>query len=456
MYNIFSHSSCHPSYNSPFGERCTAIHDERIKGAKDAWVKHCRYYQESVPTEVHVDYNCYGKTSEIHYGDSLGSQTQDMFKSFESFSNYASNKTPRELLFGPAAIHRNQHWNNKESLTLSQRLHIACKMSENCADSRSDFKYKPSHIVCNNVCMIVQERAFCKAVGSYLMEEVPMSRTSSRTNHRLPRGDRSSSVKLASSPKIYVVREIVFGHPSSTDDAQHPPALWINTPEDVIIKADLATIKKNSKNKERGRERCLMRKHDEPPFRLFYSSNTGVQQLIGDVLRNQFRLSFFHDNDILNEETKILKTKFTALVKVLKASHWPVNKGRNVDDLDIPLPPVNGQYCVDVTTKNDRHLGRLWDSVISNVGNDKRSIASATCSIDKPKRLSIFRDLGGGYSAPTTSRTIPSKAQFIPPLVSMSDDDDSEEPLPKDIIKGWEIVKDLYEQGHKGIRLEKK
>lgn len=247
---------------------------------------------------------------------------------------------------------------------------------------------------------------------------------------------------------IFVVREIVFGHPSMTD-VQHRPALWFNTPEEEIKLADLKTIKKYSKDSGKDKGKSLLGRHKEPPFQMFYSNNRDVQDFIVNVLHHQLRLSLFNGTDVLNEEQG-LKERFASLAKVLESSHWPANKGRDVDNLDIQLPSVNGHYSVEGDTKNHSYFQGLWESAVINVNTDKSTAYTNTISRDsnQGQRLSILATLSRGQASPVSG------SNFLP-LIS-PDKEGSAEPLPDDLNEGWDIVKEFWQRGFKGIRLDKK
>ena len=419
-----------------------------MKGNQSAYIKHCRYYQgelydsnyicnadcycenqffitslslnnvlkistESIPTEVHVDFECTGKAAEIHYGDSLGPETEKMFQSYDSFTSVVCNRNKSKRVV-----------NKSNLLSESQRLQIAKSMK--VGGNVGAIKYKPSHIVCANVCMIIQEKTFRKKDAT-LMEDI-----SNKPVHTFNRND------------IFVVREIVFGHPSMTD-VQHRPALWFNTPGEEIKLADIKTIKKYSKDSGKDKGKSLLGRHKEPPFQMFYSNNRDVQDFIVNVLHHQLRLSLFNGSDVFNEEQG-LRERFASLAKVLESSHWPANKGRDVDNLDIQLPSVNGRYSVEGDTKNHSYFQGLWESAVINVNTDKSAYTN-TISRDnnQGQRLSVLASLSRGQASPVSgSNSVP--------LIS-PDKEGSAEPLPDDLNAGWDIVKEYWQRGFKGIRL---
>uniref|UniRef100_A0A7S3Q402 Uncharacterized protein n=1 Tax=Chaetoceros debilis TaxID=122233 RepID=A0A7S3Q402_9STRA len=178
---------------------------------------------------------------------------------------------------------------------------------------------------------------------------------------------------------------------------------------------------------------------------MFYSNNRDVQDFIVNVLHHQLRLSLFNGSDVFNEEQG-LRERFASLAKVLESSHWPANKGRDVDNLDIQLPSVNGRYSVEGDTKNHSYFQGLWESAVINVNTDKSAYTN-TISRDnnQGQRLSVLASLSRGQASPVSgSNSVP--------LIS-PDKEGSAEPLPDDLNAGWDIVWEFWQRGFKGIRL---
>lgn len=326
---------------------------------------------------------------------------------------------------------------SRSKLSYSQRLHIACLMTRNNKQNTS-FKYKPTHVIRDNLCMIVQKRVFrTYRPGS----NSPMKEVESASHHK------SSSW----SKQLFVVREISFAHPNSSKDVQHSHGLWINTPSEIIYEANLARIKiLSKKNKMKIVGKPLYEVHEERPFHLFSSTNPDAQELIISVLWHMCRKSFSPLHDVSGEVETKLVDKFNSLVRSIKASHWPVGEKRDICNLaKIPIVPIDVEYrpC-------GRHA-KTYTSFINNLNTSKVPLEDSYQLDDtrikgkeQDPRLWMFERLAksGGAPLPRPDLSLGNYSDKIPHVVAKPSEEESAI-FPN--ASDWDMVLD-----HKTLRRE--
>ena len=344
-----------------------------------------------------------------------------MWNSFEAFSSFVSNATAH-------IEHHPVRDPSSPKLSYSQRLHITCLMTQKDQEV-TPFKYKPTHVIRNNLCMIVQKRVFrTNHPGSNsLMEEVE-----STSHHR----SRSWSEQL------FVVREILFAHPNSSQDVQHHYGLWINTPSEIIYEANLARIKSLSKsNKMKSTGKPIYDAHEERPFHLFTSTNPDAQELITNVLWHMCNKSLSPLHDASGEDETKFMDRFISLSRVIKASHWPVGETRDLCNLaKIPIVPIDTEY----TPRG--HHAKTYTSFLNNLNDDEAS--ETMLKKKKDPRLGMFQRLaeGGGAPLPPPGLSCGRYSAKIPRVAANASGEDSAI-FPR--ASDWEMVLD-----HKSLRRE--
>ena len=347
-----------------------------------------------------------------------------MWNSFESFSSFVSNATEHTKHYPVRDC-------SSPKLSHSQRLHIACLMRTQKRQEITPFKYKPTHVIRNNLCMIVQKRVFrTNHPGSNsLMEEVE-----SASHHR----------SCSWSDQLFVVREILFAHPSSSQDVQHRHGFWINTPSEIIYEANLARVKSLSKsNKNKSAGKPLYDAHEEPPFHLYSSTNPDAQELITNVLWHMCSKSISPHHDASGEDETKLMDKFISLSRVIKTSHWPVGETRDICNLaKIPVVPIDAEY------RPRGHHAKTYTSFLNNLNDDGAS--ETILEKEKNPRLEMFQRLaeGGGASLPPHDLSCGSYSSKIP-RVAAKNSTPGEEPAIFPRAGDWEMV-----LRHKSLRRE--
>ncbi len=262
------------------------------------------------------------------------------------------------------------------------------------------YKYKPSHIIFNEMCMVLQTRAF---------DVICDDRNNVNEHYASENTVREIDVNLYNRDNLnhVLVHDIAFGLPGSnnsgvvvngmTNENNRPRALWFNIQPEDIRKCTLQermnykrTCKKLEKmkkmqqvkndNSARGyfnrhltfdlSEEIYQNGFAEKPIIMNLPMDHDSFDLTNEVLKH--RLSVLkrinqHDTD---KELLRIKKKFNSLKSHLqKFCFWPVNNGReNVDERTL-VPDTDDTYSVPIVTNKVEFAfhSKIWDSFLDCV-----------------------------------------------------------------------------------------
>ena len=381
---------------SPFGVRCSSIHDNRINGGTPAWLPHCQK-RNSLSTDVHIDWNSNLNFSLVHYGSTFGKDTAQVFSSYESFVQKV------------CQFNSQQH---PSPLTDGVRLNILLRIMSEPKNLPSVFKYQPTNKIFDKVCMVCQVRAFDlkSCISAFAPSEIPIDAVDE------------------SSPYHVTVHEIAFGQ--ALDETVPPPVLCFNISKSDISECSIKDeLKENRAKKKRRRivteyrtpvvsspflgisgfEAFHMHYLSCKGFRLYYTNDEDVQELIRDVIGLEFDKlidsTTSNTHRIFDEEanednehsieirTLVLHQKIQAIGQYMFNSWWPVNLGREYVTKNTPLPPVRSMFCIP--SENVSHQ-RQWNSLLRNVEFEKDNIYSGELTrILHPQQVIISGAEGG-------------------------------------------------------------
>jgi hypothetical protein len=208
------------------------IHDVRISGESAAWLPCCQKLN-SIPTDVHIDYNRKANHSTLHHGSTFGKETASMFSSHEHFTRKICQPTAEALSIFP---------------TDEQRLWIALTMSSS-SGYPSVIKYSPTHLLNKTPCMVRQVRAFDLSLyGDATRSQQQPDDPSSPSSLEVP----IDEVDL-NNPSHVLVHNVSFGQLLDSDAP--PPILCFNMPEcyfkDYTFEDELKYNRKKKKKKHR-------------------------------------------------------------------------------------------------------------------------------------------------------------------------------------------------------------
>ena len=390
-------------YDSPYGHRCEGIHDPRAAGKEKAWLRHYAMKptnSDHIKTDVHVDFYSYSTHSSTYHGhpfgpmlscipcpSSMGTNEEQLTEkfplvlpdkksqltSFELFvhtiCNTNSNPPPPPSSSTPWALSPA----SSTLLTESKRLYIALAMRHNYTNALSKYKYNnPTHIIMNELCMIVQTVAF--DVGTNVWD-IPK---------RIDIADFDPANKFHT-----IVREIAFGPHLSPSD--RPVALYF----DIHDKEVHICTEKEIKRSDRTKKKLMMKKKQEASLRSFSGTqspypqgrdlpvsfdddNTNINKpfvvcvpmdcdcydFVTELLRKCYSLSMRgieSKNKWYFQDLKESQEKFNNIKKHFNMHHLPVNMGRANVDKDTNVPKVDIEY--NVSSEND--AGRIWDRFLN-------------------------------------------------------------------------------------------
>jgi len=185
-------------HGSPFGRRCAGIHDKRATGEHASWLPHTETQGNTIDTDINVEGLHQKRLYSLLYDNPFGRQFSLDFDDWESLYKLVCNttdKSTRRRRCNIAQIHK---------------VGIAIQMK---GPSDWTYKFRPQHIIHDELCMVLQKRAFkLKDSGDVL--EIPVTSFNPR------------------SPNQVVVREIAFG--PDCDPSVRNVALWFHIQDDDV------------------------------------------------------------------------------------------------------------------------------------------------------------------------------------------------------------------------------
>jgi hypothetical protein len=301
------------------------------------------------------------------------------------------------------------------------KLQIALKMRG--TDPDWQYKYRPQHVVHDELCMILQKRAFrvtsnehgdgsskndsnkapltaSNATAISSVTEIPLSSYNSRSANQI------------------LVHEIAFGPDS--DPSVRGVALWFNISDSDITectpqqakrfrwkknvpnttatssisdnKSGLASAKASLFDSGGIESFVLIRPHDAMAFRLV----TDIMKLRLSILKRERMSNLkerFETQQKLKKQEERLKERFNNQRRSWLHWAWPVNCGRDCVDHTTPVPPVEGPYLLKIKDGSDtkssepaldvdsmelgKNIHAVWNSfvgIISEENENERSI----------------------------------------------------------------------------------
>lgn len=218
------------------------------------------------------------------------------------------------------------------------KLQIALQMRGTSPEWQ--YKYRPQHVIHDELCMVIQKRAFL--VENLTVREIPISEYRSQKEEHI------------------LVREIAFG--PDEDPTVRGVALWFNISEANVEmctpqQAKRFRWKRSLKREETDRPNkpsvfdsidhfTMFRSHDADAFHL----GTDMLQHRLDVLQTELmsNMKYRYDSlQLLDEEKEHLKERFENQKQHWMSWNWPVNKGRETTDKKTPVPNIDGEYQVE-------------------------------------------------------------------------------------------------------------
>jgi hypothetical protein len=228
------------------------------------------------------------------------------------------------------------------------------------------YKFRPQHIIHDEMCMVLQHRAF--QIDGDRVIEIPLH-----------------SCRPRSRPNHVEVRELAFGPDS--DDSVREVALWFNIDESNVVACTPAQSKRYRYKKGASKRGNTFGTKITPfssldRFDMIRPNDAASYDLATDILKH--RLAFLraesisamrerHDAiTVRNQEKEQLKQRFQALKRHWKAWGWPVNDGREKVNRNTTVPKVDGKYEFPRVRQN--LLAFEYDEDAEQLGRDTRSV----------------------------------------------------------------------------------
>jgi hypothetical protein len=382
------------TFGSPFGKRCSGIHDPRAAGIHQSWLPHTETQGNTIATDINVEAMHQKRLNSINCNNPFGELFDVDLDEWEDLYNLVCNI--------PTIVSRNRRRTN---LAEHHKLSIVLQMR---GPAGWHYKFRPQHIVYDELCMVLQKRAFRLTDSKAI--EIPLGVYNS---------NRFSNQVL--------VREIAFG--PDCDPTVRGVSLWFDIADkDVTVctpqQAKRYRWKKGIKNRDspsptpskpnssafESRD-CfvMMRPLDKDAYDL---SNEILAHYLG-MLRSE-RIANLRDRSaalsVLQDESELLKESFEKLKRHWQTWAWPVNEGRSKIDEKTPVPPVDGKYKPSPVATHEGGVGkvspveRIWESFVS--GDDTGRGDVPVGASQTSRRLPIFQQLASGSSTLSNGRCV--------------------------------------------------
>ena len=338
---------------SPFGKRCHGIHDPRVAGNVQSWLPHTETQGNTIATDINVDALHQKRLYSLLHNNPFGALFNPSENAFEDLYNQVCNNTPqacnRKLRKGAVEDH------HKISMALRMR-----------GGSNFQFKFRPQHIVFDELCMILQKRVFRLTNDEAV--EIPFS------------------MYNAHSAKDILVREIAFG--PDCDSTVRGVGLWYGIAEsDVTVctpqQAKRFRWKRGLSNKKQGRNDAIMinsvaSKFDyRDSFVMIRPSESDAYDLSTRMLVHRLavlkaeRIPNLCDRTIalegLGKNRVCIEECFDGLARNWERWTWPVNEGRSMVDNNSTVPSVDANYKPTGASADIHRTAvfKIWESFAS-------------------------------------------------------------------------------------------
>ncbi|KAL7567539.1 hypothetical protein ACA910_000145 [Epithemia clementina (nom. ined.)] len=409
----------------PFGKRCSCIHDPRVEGSYPSWLTHTETQGNTIATDINVDGLFQKNQKHVHYGTPFGDQFSlqhdtwsDLYRKVCNLdysigarggsSSSLSSPSPRSPSFFGDCSNNNSHTSSPSSSSTwivepstgrrRKTLHPICKLKIALLMRGSNpdwqYKYRPKHVIHDELCMVLQKRAFCIQANILTRETVLTHKTNGTTNAPLyPQsytfGFDVKEIPVGSlnteNPNHVMVHELAFG-PDSDPQVSRPASLWFNIDEQKVVECSSTQAKRfrwkrginkkdspvttkslvklpphqsvgnntnNNNNSQPGlgpssafnfmENFVMIRPYDRDAYELTTAIlEHRVAVITRELIPNmKERFEALKETDVTKE---LLQRRFENLRKHWIAWSWPVNSGREKVTKRTPVPPVDGKY----------------------------------------------------------------------------------------------------------------
>lgn len=397
-------------FESPFGRRCNAIHDPRVAGDLSCWLPLTETQGNNIDTDINVEGLYQKRHFSIISGNPFGEQFSMDFDGWMDLYKLVTNTS--------AAQKR-----RKNTIPEVHKLSIAIQMR---GTHEWMYKYRPQHVIFQDTCMVLQQRAF------RLETEYGIAIPISMKYYKSGNADH------------VMVHELAFGPDS--DPSVRGVALWFNIPETQVAEVAAQQAKrfrwrKTSKYDDSKLDKVSVFDTREC-FTMTRPSDRDAFDLATKILEHRFatvkaeRLTSMEERfealQRLKHEKQIMEDIFMRLKRNWISWAYPINNGRQLNDANTPIPPVDAEYHPIIDEKMLQHnqtdasaptvfgsaVEGMWRSFIATIKHDdaeadqKESGPTASRLGPFHKRLPIFVWLSSGeFICP--DRSLPHITGFV-------------------------------------------
>jgi hypothetical protein len=412
---------------SPFGKRCAGLHDYRVgSSSSQSWLPHTETQGNTIATDINVDGLHQKRLHTILYDNPFGDHftlTSSSPSGHNSTTGKGTLEDLKRLVCGgntgsegglPTGKNHSDGWiagSNKRGVRQIHpiyKLQIALKLRG--TDPDWQYKYRPQHVVHDELCMILQKRAFRVTSndhgdGNSKNDSSKASLTASSATAISSVAEIPLSTYNSRSSNHILVHEIAFGPDS--DPSVRGVALWFN-----ISAADITECtpqqakrfrwKKNGPNptssisdKKSGMTSTKASLFDSggiesftmirPPDAMAFRLVTDIMKLRLSIFKRERMSNMkerFETQQKLKKQEERLKERFDNQRRSWLHWAWPVNCDRNCVDDTTPVPPVEGPYLLKM--KDNSHKKR------SESADEKKDPALDVDSIELGKNVHVL------------------------------------------------------------------
>jgi hypothetical protein len=369
--------------HSPFGKRCCGIHDPRVSGSNASWLPHTETQGNTIATDINVDCLHQKRQNSLLYRNPFGTQLLCLSGSSNNISIFSDlYRLICRIDYSQVGEEEEEEkkggWIDKRrrgGLGPMSKLQIALLLR---GDADWQYKYRPQHIIHDELCMVLQKRAF--QIGKD-MEAREISLT-------------SYNPRVASH---VLVREIAFGPDS--DPTVRGVSLWFNIGEDEVQLCTPQQAKrfrwKRGLKTNKDEKNCSSIFETLDSFPMVRPDDKDAFDLATDIMKHRCavmqteQLSSMRDRfealKKLETQKKALQERFENQKKSWAAWAWPINVGRGEKvNKNTPVPPVDSHYVLERTEKEETPEGEdsdkdhcvgsavtgIWESFLSVQSGD--------------------------------------------------------------------------------------
>ena len=354
--------------HSPFDQRCTRLHDPRLKGTQMSWLPHAEVLINNAKHGREVDKLYHQRYSSIYscsplYGFAPKNRwkadetsTYSSWKEFYSFCcNMDANQPYSQGAQWRLSTRKSATQDQEVEITEMHRLAMVLMMREK--RKAQHYIYLPSHVFCGELCLVLQTSYF-------RLEANEPSTTIAFAPKRyqvieLSKEEAAEDFEAGKGGSIIIAREIAFG--PVADASVRPVSIWFNINPDDILPCTRQQARRHKRSRHRLRakrkyenqpeEAKILASSSIPPFTCHQPMDNIAFNLITGIQTHRYRvLKYFSsspDGSALRSlalEEEVLRKSFESQRRWWMTWTWPKKIGSSRVTEDTEVPNVDGAY----------------------------------------------------------------------------------------------------------------